>query len=79
MAEDGERSAIYKIRWEILVMAVSLILIAVVVYAIPNDFSLKMLEEREKQRALEQTGAQEQVQGQGSGTIGSISDEGSIP
>ncbi|MEM0364601.1 MAG: hypothetical protein QXY85_00475 [Candidatus Nitrosocaldus sp.] len=65
MADESERSAIYKIRWEILVMAVSLILIVVVVYAIPNDYSLKMLEQREKQRALEQAGAQGQ---QGSGT-----------
>ncbi|GBC73149.1 hypothetical protein HRbin04_00545 [archaeon HR04] len=62
----SERSAIYKIRWEILVMAISLILIAVAVYAIPNDFSLKMLEQREKQRALEQA-----AQGQQSSGIGS--------
>ncbi|MEM1950651.1 MAG: hypothetical protein QXE95_02330 [Candidatus Nitrosocaldus sp.] len=73
MADESERSAIYKIRWEILVMAVSLILIVVVVYAIPNDYSLKMLEQREKQRALEQAGAQGQ---QGSGTS-MIGNEGS--
>lgn len=69
----SERGAIYKIRWEILVMAISLILIVVVVYAIPNDFSLKMLEQREKQRALEQA-AQGQ---QSSGTSSSIEDGGS--
>ncbi len=73
MVDDGERSVIYKIRWEILVMAISLILIAVVVYAIPNDFSLKMLEEREKQRALEQTG----IQGQGEGSA--AMNKGTIP
>jgi uncharacterized membrane protein YbhN (UPF0104 family) len=44
-----DRGAIYKIRWEILVIAVSLILIAVVVYAIPNDYVLKILHEREKE------------------------------
>ncbi len=43
------RSAIYKIRWEILVIVVSLILIAVAVYTIPNDYVLKMLREREKE------------------------------
>ncbi|MEM2922847.1 MAG: hypothetical protein QW560_00345 [Candidatus Nitrosocaldus sp.] len=73
MADENERSAIYKIRWEILVMAVSLILIVVVVYAIPNDFSLKMLEQRGKQRVLEQAGVQGQ---QGSGTSASIGNEG---
>jgi hypothetical protein len=71
MAEDGERSAIYKIRWEILVMAISLILIVVVVYAIPNDFSLKMLEQREKQRALEQASRGQQSNGTSSSIGGS--------
>jgi hypothetical protein len=44
-----DRGAIYKIRWEILVIAVSLILIAIVVYAIPNDYVLKILREREEE------------------------------
>ncbi|RMF31560.1 MAG: hypothetical protein D6752_02015 [Candidatus Nitrosothermus koennekii] len=52
MAEEP-RSAIYAIRWEILVMAVSLILIAVVVYTIPNDFSDRLLKEREAEEAEE--------------------------
>ncbi len=79
MADEGERSVLYKIRWEILVMAVSLILIAVVVYAIPNDFSLKMLEEREKQRALEQVEMQGQGHSSGGEARGSIGNEDSIP
>ena len=55
MAEDIRRSALYAIRWEILVMAVSLILIAVVVLTIPNDFSDKLLKERAAEReAMEQ-------------------------
>jgi hypothetical protein len=52
MAEEP-RSAIYAIRWEILVMAVSLILIAVVVYTIPNDFSDRLLKERAAEKAEE--------------------------
>ncbi|GIU70720.1 MAG: hypothetical protein KatS3mg003_0199 [Candidatus Nitrosocaldaceae archaeon] len=52
MAEEP-RSAIYAIRWEILVMAVSLILIAVVVYTIPNDFSDRLLKERAAEEAEE--------------------------
>jgi hypothetical protein len=44
-----DRGAIYKIRWEILVIAVSLILIAIVVYTIPNDYVLKILREREEE------------------------------
>lgn len=55
MAEEP-RSAIYAIRWEILVMAVSLILIAVLVLTVPHDYSDRLLKEREAQReeALEQ-------------------------
>ncbi len=52
-----ERGALYKIRWEILVMAVSLILIAIVVYAIPSDYVLKLLREREQEfNARQSTG-----------------------
>lgn len=54
MAEEP-RSAIYAIRWEILVMAVSLILTAVLVLTVPNDYSAKLLEERKVEReTLEQ-------------------------
>lgn len=54
MAEEP-RSAIYAIRWEILVMVVSLILIAITVYAIPNDFSDRLLKERAaEQEAIEE-------------------------
>ncbi len=42
-------SLLYKLRWEIVVMVVSLILIGVVVYAIPNDYVLKLLREREQE------------------------------
>ena len=48
MAEEP-RSAIYVIRWEILVMAVSLILIAVLVLTVPNDYSDRLLKERKAQ------------------------------
>ncbi len=44
---EERRSAIYVIRWEILVMAVSLILIAVAVLSIPNDYGDRLLKERE--------------------------------
>lgn len=50
MSED--RSVLYKIRWEILVMAVSLILSAVVVIVIPADFSAKIIEEN-KEKEME--------------------------
>jgi hypothetical protein len=52
MSED--RSVLYKIRWEILVMAASLILSAVVVLAIPNDFSDKMLKQKAEREAAQQ-------------------------
>lgn len=51
MAEE-ERGALYKIRWEILVMAVTLGLIALVVLAIPSDFSERMLAEQKQQKEL---------------------------
>lgn len=51
MSED--RSVLYKIRWEILVMAVSLILSAVVVVVIPHDFSAKLIEENKEKKEME--------------------------
>lgn len=53
MSED--RSVIYKIRWEILVMAVSLILSAVVVLTIPNDFTDRMIEQQRQEREAQRT------------------------
>ncbi len=54
MAEEP-RSAIYAIRWEILIMTISLILIAVLILTVPNDYSDRLLKEREAQReAIEQ-------------------------
>lgn len=52
MSED--RGALYKIRWEILVMAVSLVLSAVTVLALPADFSEKLIKEQKEQQALMQ-------------------------
>lgn len=51
---DEPRSAIYAIRWEILLMSVTLVLIALAVYFIPNDFSDKLLKEREALKIAEQ-------------------------
>ena len=51
MSED--KSILYKIRWEILVMALSLVLSAVVVLAIPNDFTDKMLKQQREEREAE--------------------------
>ncbi|MFQ5968907.1 MAG: hypothetical protein ACE5J2_00220 [Nitrososphaerales archaeon] len=48
MSED--RSILYKTRWEILVISAALVLSAVVVLAIPNDFSAKILEQQKEQR-----------------------------
>lgn len=48
MSED--RSVLYKIRWEIFVIAASLVLSAVVVLAIPNDFTDKMLNQQKEER-----------------------------
>ncbi|MEE8132412.1 MAG: hypothetical protein V3T40_02430 [Nitrososphaerales archaeon] len=47
MSED--KNILYKIRWEILVMALSLVLSAVVVLAIPNDFTDKMLKQQKEE------------------------------
>jgi hypothetical protein len=50
---EGQRSAIYVIRWEILVMVVSLILVAILLYTVPHDYSDRLLKERETaQKAL---------------------------
>jgi len=50
---EGQRSAIYVIRWEILVMVVSLILVAILLYTVPHDYSDRLLKEREAaQKAL---------------------------
>jgi|GEM_PF-2539920 len=48
------RSVLYKTRWEILLIAASLVISAVVVLAIPNDFTAKMLEEQKKQKQAEE-------------------------
>ena len=48
------RSVLYKIRWEILVMAAALILSAVTVLAIPNDFTAKMLQQQKMQKQVEE-------------------------
>ncbi len=47
---EEQRSAIYVIRWEILVIAISLILIAILLYTVPNDYSDRLLKEREAAR-----------------------------
>lgn len=48
MSED--RSVLYKIRWEILVMGLSLALAAVVVLVIPPDFSERLIEQQQEER-----------------------------
>lgn len=48
MSED--RSVLYKIRWEIFVMAATLIISAVVVVSIPHNFSAKIVEQQKTQR-----------------------------
>lgn len=48
------RGALYKIRWEILVMAATLVISAIVVVAIPNDFTAKMLEQQKMQKQAEE-------------------------
>lgn len=48
------RSILYKIRWEILVIAVSLILSAVVMIAIPNNFSAQIIQHQKMQRQAEE-------------------------
>lgn len=52
MSED--RGALYKIRWEVLVMAVALVLSAVTVLALPHDFSARIIKEQKEQQALMQ-------------------------
>lgn len=59
MSED--RSVLYKIRWEILVMAASLILSAVVVLAIPHDFSKQMLDQQKAEREAAQKALEEEL------------------
>ncbi|MGH9876253.1 MAG: hypothetical protein ACRD5H_01320 [Nitrososphaerales archaeon] len=48
------RGVLYKTRWEILLMAATLIISAVVVVAIPNDFTAKMLEQQKAQKEAEE-------------------------
>jgi len=48
------RGILYKTRWEILVMAVALVLSAVTVLAIPNDFTAKMLQQQKIQKQAEE-------------------------
>ncbi len=50
MSED--RGALYKIRWEILIMAVALVLSAVTVLALPHDFGARIIKEQKEQKAL---------------------------
>lgn len=52
MSED--RGALYKIRWEILIMAVALMLSAATVLALPHDFSAKLIQQQKEQQALMQ-------------------------
>jgi hypothetical protein len=54
------RGVLYKTRWEILLMAASLIISAVVVLAIPNDFTAKMLEQQKMQNQAEEEKKMEQ-------------------
>ncbi len=51
------RSVLYKIRWEILVIAVSLILSAVVMVTIPNNFSAQIIQQQKMQRQAEEAKA----------------------
>ncbi|NMJ86501.1 MAG: hypothetical protein EX285_01430 [Thaumarchaeota archaeon] len=53
MSED--RSALYKIRWEILIMAVALVLSALVVLVIPSDFSQRLVEQRTEEESKDKT------------------------
>ncbi len=48
------RSILYKIRWEILVIAASLILSAVVMVTIPNNFSAQIIQQQKMQRQAEE-------------------------
>ena len=48
------RGILYKTRWEILLMASVLIISAVVVTAIPNGFTAKMLAEQKAQKQAEE-------------------------
>ncbi|MGH9922469.1 MAG: hypothetical protein ACRD38_06940 [Nitrososphaerales archaeon] len=48
------RGVLYKTRWEILLMAATLIISAVVVVAIPNDFTAKMLEQQKAEKEAEE-------------------------
>jgi flagellar biosynthesis/type III secretory pathway M-ring protein FliF/YscJ len=57
MSED--RSVLYKIRWEIFIIAASLVLSAVVVLAIPQDFSQKLIEQQKEQREAMQEALKE--------------------
>jgi hypothetical protein len=72
MSED--RSVLYKIRWEILVMALSLILSAVVVTVIPWDFSQKIIEQQKEERRAMQEPPEESLPALNeSGTSGPVS------
>lgn len=48
------RGVLYKTRWEILLMGATLIVAAVVVLAIPNNFTAKMLEQQKAQKQAEE-------------------------
>ncbi len=63
---SDERGLIYKIRWEIVVIAVSLILSGVVMSVIQGDFSAQIIKQQKIQRQQEEakslrTTLQEQV------------------
>lgn len=58
-----QRGALYRIRWEILVMCASLALTVIAILLIPNDFTEKMLEEQKEQKeAAEQRAASEEME-----------------
>jgi len=61
MSED--RSVLYKIRWEIFIIAASLVLSAVVVLAIPHDFSKQMLDKQKAEREAAQKALEEELAG----------------
>ncbi|MFQ5940836.1 MAG: hypothetical protein ACE5KA_03965 [Nitrososphaerales archaeon] len=69
MSED--RSVLYKIRWEILIMASALVLSAIVVLAIPNDFSEKLIKQQKEEReAIKDILEEEQEGGSNENEVG---------
>jgi hypothetical protein len=58
------RGVLYKTRWEILLIAASLIASAVTVAAIPNDFTEKMLAQQKAQKEAEERNMEATVEEQ---------------